>query len=474
MTVLEGSHADQLAAFQREERNFVYGRLDTGDPWFLSDDEAIERRLFVRENVLCPVPDCDTPQLTTVHRPVHRDHLRHLSKSAIDHAAESVFHANACALIKEWLDRRYPKSHAQREQWSDNGKRRADVMLTSEDGTARIAFEIQYSSLSVLEWRQRHDSYREQGIVDVWLFGHNGHHFRPTGDDAVKLSDVHRAILKSGSPVMWLNPVIQLVGVAWRDMPLHKLVGTMVTAAEMLPVLDPGSKPAWVNLLDLDAFNVARDGLHSAWLDELVENTRRRKEHNEAVQLDLQEARARAAEQEYRDLLPIHQVPQKPMPPQPIVETKPPPLPSPQLRSPAVDERAARRAREDQIVSTAEAARRRIAEHYGPWHGSDAHLAAVSFFTSGAPELDEHWQAEAYFELVAGQQASFTVGDVARVAARRSELPLASSTSAAAAWVDRLVRHGFLTYVWRPDGQVQPTGTGRAGGHEFNRVVRRP
>ena len=44
------------------------------------------------------------------------------------------------------------------------------VMITAPSGQ-RIAFEIQYSPIKPEKWRERHDSYVEQGIRDIWLLG---------------------------------------------------------------------------------------------------------------------------------------------------------------------------------------------------------------------------------------------------------------------------------------------------------------
>ena len=63
------------------------------------------------------------------------------------------------------------------DQETLNNGQRPDV-LVSMPGGQLFAFELQYSPLSVSEWRRRHDGYVTQRVIDVWLFGHLPPHLR--------------------------------------------------------------------------------------------------------------------------------------------------------------------------------------------------------------------------------------------------------------------------------------------------------
>ena len=102
-------------------------------------------------------------------------------------------------------------------------------MLTWPTGQ-QVALEVQYAPLTVDAWHERHRSYRAAGIVDVWLFGHLRPHLRAAtsvafvDDDtgatppaAVQLAAVHRAVLDAGLPLLWINPVLELIGYAWEQ-----------------------------------------------------------------------------------------------------------------------------------------------------------------------------------------------------------------------------------------------------------------
>lgn len=52
-------HRTMLARFQSGEEIFVWGHdTVTGDLWHLDEDTAVERRTFVNERIVCPVPGC--------------------------------------------------------------------------------------------------------------------------------------------------------------------------------------------------------------------------------------------------------------------------------------------------------------------------------------------------------------------------------------------------------------------------------
>lgn len=201
-------HRAEILKFQAGEDRFVWGiNRSSGSLWHLEDGDGLTTRDYVKSYVGCPVPGCSA-SLTTVHSQSRRDHLRHLSGTG-GHSAESVFHAQGCAVIEAWLKTKYPRSTVRREEYTnDRGERRADVLLTGPSGD-RVAFEVQYSPLTVRAWRERHESYRRQGIVDVWLFGHQGSHLKLGRSGRLKASDTLRAVADSGAAVLFINPVAE-------------------------------------------------------------------------------------------------------------------------------------------------------------------------------------------------------------------------------------------------------------------------
>lgn len=208
-------HRALLATFKTEgDERFVWG-LDknTGQMFFLEEDQAGEQRAHVTANVVCPVPGCAAP-LTTVHSSVKRDHLRHLGQAG-GHGLESLFHSQGCALIQHWLATKYPACRVVREEYpAPGGERRADVLLTSPSGNERVAFEVQYSPLTRDEWTGRHEWYATRGIEDVWLFGHTDKQLKLDSDGRLKAnpvldavsSPVPRCCSSTSRPSSWASP----------------------------------------------------------------------------------------------------------------------------------------------------------------------------------------------------------------------------------------------------------------------------
>lgn len=207
----------RLARFASDDSGvFVFARLRNNPDAplvYLQDGTAKERRAFARAELVCPFPDCESPELTTVSREAggRRDGYRHLRRST-NHEREGWFHLLAKAAIVHWA-----ASHpaiATAEQEVRLGDRIADVLLTGHHGH-RIAVEIQYAALRLEHLRERTASYRAMGIAPVWLWGHVGTH--GTGHDSARLRDVHRDILAMGLPLMWIDPTSELL--AWGASP---------------------------------------------------------------------------------------------------------------------------------------------------------------------------------------------------------------------------------------------------------------
>jgi Competence protein CoiA-like family len=231
-----------------------------------------------------------------------------------NHAPETLFHQQAKALLVRWIRQVTLDVVACVEGPTPSGARRADVMLQWPDGH-RVAIEIQYSPLSVQSWRERHASYQQQGIVDVWLFGHLPPHLRPVPPPAhgvahepqeqVELSSLLRAVVDAGLPVLWLNPSLEMVGTTWIDTRPREypLAGPDQWQDLRLPVRPrPHMRSSIVTFEShrLDRCILIREGIVPPRNAELTENERRL----QAIEADRHarhlEATAAAEQQEQR------------------------------------------------------------------------------------------------------------------------------------------------------------------------------
>lgn len=201
-----------LVRFQKGERRFVFAAPRAGGTLVeLLDGTATVRRAVTRATLTCPVMDCSTPAITTVSRVRARDGYKHFATNAAEHKPESLFHLEGKAQIARWLRARHPGAEVVEELRTDAaGTRVADVLATFNDGR-RVAIEIQYAPLAPEKWTERHESYRAQGIVDLWLFGHVGGQLHGR-NGMVRLNPTHHAVLEAGLPLLWFNPLQLQIG----------------------------------------------------------------------------------------------------------------------------------------------------------------------------------------------------------------------------------------------------------------------
>lgn len=210
--------ADQITAFlgDGETRLIAAAHRDPdrrGELFVLPDNQATELRAFAKQHLRCMFDDCTVPDLTTVSRPKGRDGFRH-GRGGGKHAPESVNHRQGKAVVAEWLRATYPTATVIVEQATDTQRSNvADVMLTLDSGQ-RVAFEVQYAALSVADWRRRHESYLQQGIIDVWLWGHTRVRKSRREPGIYRLEGVQDELREAGMRVTFLNPETEQIGIA--------------------------------------------------------------------------------------------------------------------------------------------------------------------------------------------------------------------------------------------------------------------
>ena len=205
----------EIAAFQDGETRQVYARdrQAPAGPLFYLEDNAVDTamRAFTREPLECFIDDCPQRELVAVHRESKRDGFRHRA-GAGGHEPESLFHDQAKHMIADWIEHLHADAGVCCERGTSDRRRRADVMVTWPSGR-QLAIEVQYSKLSVQEWRERTDSYRSHGIAVVWLFGHCGHHMKPDKKSgAIKLNELHQTMRREGHDLLWVNPIHRKLG----------------------------------------------------------------------------------------------------------------------------------------------------------------------------------------------------------------------------------------------------------------------
>lgn len=206
-----------LSDFQSGETRLIFARHRDGSPelFMLPDGEAHELRDFTIENLLCPVPGCPTPKFTTVRRRVRgRDGFRHFHRPGFAHEPESQFHVEAKAELARWARSVQPDATVTEELASNAARERVADVMVEHPGARRSALEIQYTAMTPDQWLMRHESYKAQGIHDIWFLGHTGAQLRAEsrGDSRVELTPAQQLMAGQGSPLIWFNPVLLRVG----------------------------------------------------------------------------------------------------------------------------------------------------------------------------------------------------------------------------------------------------------------------
>jgi Competence protein CoiA-like family len=309
--------ADVLAAFQNGERALVFARhqKDHDSPLFhMNYDDATKAvKVLTREHLECFMPDCADRRLKAMHRSKKRDGFSHMP-GAGGHTPESLFHQQSKALIASWVSQHWPAVRVDVELATETRDRIADVMLTWDDGT-QVAVEIQYSAITVDAWRERHHSYRRQGIVDVWLFGHSGKHMRQVGPKfpltaadvagQIWLLPVHEAVARAKMPLLWINPVTGQIATAYETRtvgePAHQITSLQTTVVSALPTFDVPVAEVQGTLAVDDLINctLTPDGIFTPALHRLNENLERfTAAQNEYLLEQKQRLARRAAEQQ--------------------------------------------------------------------------------------------------------------------------------------------------------------------------------
>jgi hypothetical protein len=431
----------------------VYARLreqPTQPLYYLADGNAAEIREWARAHLECPMPACGDRRLKTMSRTRKRDGFSHHS-GAGGHGREGLFHVQAKALIARWVRERWPEVRVKEEEATTSGDRRADVMLTWPDGR-QVAIEVQYASLTPQAWRVRHDAYRRQGIVDVWLLGHLPPYLRlsrvapwespEAAAGRITLGPVHQAVCDAGLPLLWISPIEEQVGTAW----LHELAETHSQALNrsiewgdghdhspfLVPPTGDWLESATFAADDLSACELTAQGITTPTLRRLHEERRQLAAVN-AARLRADAARKEALAKKREEAARQQQ------------------------------ERDAKRARRDADREGFErwlAARQ--AEQQARWESSDLHgkvvarygkvpsiLAEKTKSSGGVYAHPAHWHAVLYGDLILGKApgSRFSVGDCYR-RLREASIILSDDppkrSKAVVEWLDLLERRGHL------------------------------
>jgi hypothetical protein len=176
------------------------------DLFYLEDGQGHEVRQLAKAELQCFVPGCEAPQIVAVAPAKKRHHFRHLRRpNDAVHSPESVAHLQGKAAVAAWLRAACIGTVTVEGALDTQRSAIADIMLELPGGS-RVAFEVQYASITVAELDKRRSRYRDQQVRDVWLWGHTGRNLLRGADGTIALTDAQRSMAARGDLIAWLNP----------------------------------------------------------------------------------------------------------------------------------------------------------------------------------------------------------------------------------------------------------------------------
>jgi len=223
------SHGAELARFIGDGETRQLYALDrrSGRIVYLPEGEADRFKDDCRTgHLICPIETCPSRSFVAHGGTKKRHHFHHKVRTA---AHESYHHQLGKLLLGQHLQDRHPEARVVVDHEAIDNGQRPDVLVEFRDGR-RFAFELQLSALPLDVWKRRHDGYRRQRILDVWIFGHLPPQLRPSRYHSeqrfawtVELHELAQAIARTGAPVLFFNPDERQLATATIDSGEHFL-----------------------------------------------------------------------------------------------------------------------------------------------------------------------------------------------------------------------------------------------------------
>jgi hypothetical protein len=178
---------------------------------FMPDGEAPCFREDAKSGVLiCPVPECPSPELTTCAYTEKRDHFRHVEAPKNDPEHNPSYMRLATQnLLRDWADGQ--------DQVKVSGGEMDGVsfiLIAGLDDGSEVAICYVDKQLGADAWEERHDFLRSEGLVGAWIFALRRTYFAlpdpadPGAEDRTDLildKAIYRRMRKRGSWPLLIN-----------------------------------------------------------------------------------------------------------------------------------------------------------------------------------------------------------------------------------------------------------------------------
>lgn len=280
--------------------------VEAGELVWIGHGDADRLRAACRDGrLVCPIPNCSRPALTTRRAYTNRwgtlvvDGFRHLVAPDVDdrvHSPESARHQAGKAAVKAWLrSQGFTSVRAERTVRIDPGgqrpgrgrRRRPDVSGVHRSGR-RVAVEVQVTPLGEPAWRARTADLRAGGWAPLWLWAW------PVGSLSYADTTALRAAADDGFDVWFLDVAPDGARLGWA----HQ--AATIGGEEFKVPPSRYDQPVHIDWTSLDMSVIAPDGTLRPRTSEdderrLVAAHARQEEHDRQQESDRRRRDAEAA-----------------------------------------------------------------------------------------------------------------------------------------------------------------------------------
>lgn len=166
---------------------------------FMPDGEALRFRETAKSGALiCPVPGCPSPGLTTRGSEERRDHFMHVRAPADPAHSRTYMRVATRRLLRDWaVNQERVVDVVEDAKVGDTSV----TLLVHLDGGGRVGLCYVDTKLGADAWEDRNGALRSQGLAVTWIFALRKMYFAPPDPAGPVVEDPNRTDLILDQPI---------------------------------------------------------------------------------------------------------------------------------------------------------------------------------------------------------------------------------------------------------------------------------
>lgn len=203
---------------------FTTARSYAGQPYTLpssltEQEHAVLIRKIENDDLICPIEECDSPQLVWV--PANNNEpmcFAHRKEPGSPHTEKelrnSIWRLQAKATLADWCVKTQ-KARVSKERFRSS-KERKPALTVAMAGGGRLAVEFLLDSGGREDthegWLHLNKQHNDAGTPVLWIIPHYGTEGLDSyHEETFPLTRMHRLLLENDVPLFWFNPVDSIV-----------------------------------------------------------------------------------------------------------------------------------------------------------------------------------------------------------------------------------------------------------------------